>query len=193
MCIRDQIHHFFLQTHFHRWLESVVLEIPPEMKPLLELIFNAGAETLFNVDVFRQTRDSKSEDPIFDAVKPISNSSPQVLSCLPRLFTSYVQVIRKYRVLFSTGVNQLPGTVIEELQAFGMCFFTSSKSLLDTVASNAQTWSISVALLRLVNQEALYNRNEMDASVLRRIIESALEILSAGWNGNYSSHFVQVQ
>ena len=66
-----------------------------------------------------------------------------------------------------------------------MLFFASCKSSLDVVESVAQTWSITMALLRLVNHEGLYNRNQADVSVLHHIIESALEILGAGWNGDY--------
>lgn len=169
-----------------------MLESTPETKSLLDLIYNAGVETLFNLDILRHTHDAKSEDPIFNAVKAISTLDTKVLTCLPRLFTSYVHVLQKHRgALFSQASSQLPGAATEELQASGMHFLASCKSLLDVVESDAQTWSIKVALLRLVNHEGFYNRNQADASVLHHIIESALEILGTRWNGDYFLNFIQ--
>lgn len=180
---KKKIYHAFLHTHLHHWLESAVLEISLETKSLLELIYNAGAETLFNLDILRHTHDSKSEDPLFDAMKAISILNTRVLLCLPRLFTSYVHVLRKHRgALFSQGSNQRPGVATEELQASGMRFFVSCESLLNVVELDAQRWSIKVDLLHLVNHEGMYNRNQVDVSVLHRTIESALEILGTAWN-----------
>ena len=155
-------------------------------KALLELIYNAGAETLFNLETLRHVHDTKSEDFIFDAIKVISNSNAEVLSCLPRLFASYVHSIQRHRgALFVQGSNQPLGAVTEDLRASAMCFFAASDSLLDAVESNAQIWSIKVALLHLVNHEGLYNRNQAQASVLHRIVESARDILGTGCNGKY--------
>ena len=163
-----------------------MLESSPGTKSLLELIYNTGAETLFNLDILRHTHDAKSEDPIFLPLRAISTSDTKVLACLPRLFTSYVHVLQKHRgALFTQGSTQPSGTATEELKASGMCFFASCKSSLDVVVSDAQTWSIKLALLRLVNHEGFYNRNQADGSVLHHIIESALEILRTRWNGNY--------
>jgi hypothetical protein len=167
-----------------------VLEESPGTKSLLELVYNAGAETLFNLDILRHTHDSKSEDPIFAAVKAISTLNTKVLSCLPRLFTSYVHVLQKHRGgLFSQGSSQLPGAATEELRASGMRFFASSESLLHLVESEAQAWSIKMALLRLVNHEGLYNHNQVHVSVLHDIIKSALDVLGTG---DYYFHFIQM-
>jgi hypothetical protein len=175
-----------LLTHFHHWLESAVLEISPETESLLELVYNAGAETLFNLDTLRHTHNSKSEDLIFDSIKAISTLNTKVLSCLPRLLTSYVHVLQKYRgALFTHGPNQLPGAATEEWRASGMRFFTSSESLLDAVQFDAQTWPIRATLLRLVNHEGLYNHNQVGVPVLHNIIKSALKILGTGWNGEF--------
>jgi nucleolar pre-ribosomal-associated protein 2 len=169
-----------LHALLHRWLESAVLEISPVTRALLELIYNAGAETLFNLETLRHAHDTKSEN-FFDAIKAISNSNAQVLSCLPRLFASYVHSIQKHRsALFIQGSNQQLGAATEELRASAMSFFAASDSLLDAVESNAQIWSIKVALLHLVNHEGLYNRNQAQASVLHRIVESARETLGKG-------------
>lgn len=73
-----------------------------------------------------------------------------------------------------------------------MRFFVSCESLLNVVELDAQRWSIKVDLLHLVNHEGMYNRNQVDVSVLHRTIESALEILGTAWNGDYSSHLIQM-
>jgi hypothetical protein len=173
-----------LQTHFHRWLESALLESSPETQSLLELIYRAGTDTLFSLDVLRQARDSTSEDPILDAVK---TSNSQVLSCLPRLLASYVQAIQRHRgALFGQGLNQLPGAAYEDMQASALRFFASSESLLDAAESDTQKWSIKAALLRVVDQEGLYNRNRIGVPGLHHIVECAVGILGTERNGDHS-------
>jgi hypothetical protein len=163
-----------------------VLESLPETESLLDLVYRAGTDTLFSLDVLRQARDSTSEDPLFEALKSISTSNGQVLSCLPRLFGSYVQAIQRHRgALFGQGLSQ-HGAASGDMQASALRFFASSESLLDTAGSNTQKWPIKAALLRLVDQEGLYNRGQMGVPVLHHIVERGIEILDAEQNGDYS-------
>ena len=159
-------------------------------RKLLGLLYAAGIDTLFNLDLLRQTRDSKAEDPFFGAIKT-STSNEHFLTCLPHIFASYVHVIRKSRsALFGQGFNQSIGTPAEQLQAFGMQSWTSCHSLLDDVRSNVKTWPIKISLLRLVHQESLYNRNLMNQlQALNDLVESAVELLGDRCDGDYPVSF----
>lgn len=177
----------FLQSHLQPWLEHAAVESPlARYQTILENTYSAGAETLFSVDILRQTHAHKSDNLLFEALRRVSiTSSTVVLRGLPHLFVSFIQYIKKYRAtLFSQGSNQLFGAATEELHTCGMRFFVSCQPLLDENVDEELTWPTRVALITLVDQEYLFNRKQPDAELaLTRNTELALATLSTSRTG----------
>jgi hypothetical protein len=133
----------------------------------------------------RQARDSKPDNTLFETIAAISSSNPSIIKSLPRIFSSYIQAVRKYRgSLFGQGSNHPPGATIEGFNTSGTKFFAACHSLLDSVGSNAHTWSTRVALLSLVDQENIFTRKDLGASmVLNQNVDLSLQTLENGQNG----------
>lgn len=148
---------------------------------LLENLYIVGVETVFSLDIMRQAHDSKSESSLLEAIASISSSDDLVLGILPRIFTSYIEALRRHRgVLFSQGSDQVPGTLNTELNSSGMQFFASCLAMLNAAEQNAQVWVTRVTLLSLVDEERLFNRKQLDAElVLSHNIDNALKTLDS--------------
>ncbi|RDB29584.1 hypothetical protein Hypma_015277 [Hypsizygus marmoreus] len=177
---KKKIYSTFLQSHFHYWLQCVILHHPQEpLRLLLDAIYDAGAETIFNVDILRQIQDSNTEIALLEAVACAVSSHTSIVAVLPRLFSSYIEAIKKHRgALFSQGSNQLPGSATEELCSTGMQFFAVCESLLGRMEQNAHAWAARVALLSLVDQERLFHQKQPSAELaLNRIVNEALAAL----------------
>lgn len=149
------------------------------------MTYEAGIDTILNLDILRQARDSKSENMLFDAIATILSSNTTILITLPRILASYVQAVKKYRgSLFGQGSNQLPGATFDESNASGMRFFTACNSLLDHAGPTSQTWSTRVHLLSLVDRENIFARGQLDALLaLNQNVELALNTLEDTQNG----------
>ncbi|KAF8078378.1 Urb2/Npa2 family-domain-containing protein [Lyophyllum atratum] len=174
---KKKVYTAFLHNYLPSWLACAAQSTTDEPhKSLLDAIYDAGAETLFNLDILRQTRDSKTEDALFESIAPVLSSNLEIYSVLPRIFSSYIESIKKHRgALVSQGSAQLPATANAEIQSYGMRFFASCLSMSDGREQTTQSWSTTVSLLSLIDQEALFNRKQVEAEVLlNRIIEQAL-------------------
>ncbi|KAF5377547.1 hypothetical protein D9615_005195 [Tricholomella constricta] len=178
---KKKVYLAFLQGCLPHWLECATRPTSNEpYKSLLDAVYGAGAETLFSLDILRQVRDSRTENNLFETLALVlSSSNLEIYAVLPRLFSSYIDSIKKYRgALVSQGSTQLPGALNAEIQSSGMQFFASCLTLLDARENSAQSWSTRVTLLSLVNQESLFNRTQEDAKIhLNRVIAQALATL----------------
>ncbi|KAG6911773.1 hypothetical protein DXG01_000019 [Tephrocybe rancida] len=155
----------FLQNFLPHWLELVSLQ--GSDATLSDIIYDSGVETLFNLDVLRWTRDSRTENHLFEAITPVLTSNIEVFAVLPRLFSSYIDSIKKHRgALVSQSSTQAPGAAKTEIQTQGMQFFASCLLLLDADENLHQTWSARVALLKVVDREGLFERSNVEAAIL---------------------------
>ena len=174
-----QICNLFLQQHLLTWLELIACTTVDE--PLQDSVYNAGVETFFNLDVLRKSHDSKSGDTILDALQDVAESSKNALMiALPRLFSSFLQAVKKYRAtLFGQGSNQLPGAGTNELNAAGMHFFIRCQALLGDDQSSLEAWTARNALLNIVRENNLFNRSLPDAELgVNRIGDLAIDALA---------------
>lgn len=161
----------FIQRHLRKWLECVLsdAESSSVYAALLDNIYSTGIDILFNLDILRQAHDPKS-DSLFESFRVLTTASagPPVLRGLPRIFTSYVQFVKKYRgTLFGQGSS---GTSTEEWRVSSMKFFASCEALLNQSDALDELWSTRVALLALVAQENLYSPAQPDATHLLKTI-----------------------
>ncbi|GLB36377.1 hypothetical protein LshimejAT787_0306650 [Lyophyllum shimeji] len=184
----------FLQNYLPCWLEFAAQSSLEELyKTLFDVVYTAGAETLFNLDILRQTRDSKTEDTLFQAISPVLASKVEIYAVLPRLFSSYIEAVKRHRgALISQGSSQAPEGANAETQAYGMQFFASCVSLSDRREQTTQSWAMTVSLLSLVDQEALFNRKQVEAEVLlNRVIEKALQNLEGQTANDFGTYAIQ--
>ncbi|KAF9456144.1 Urb2/Npa2 family-domain-containing protein [Collybia nuda] len=183
---KKKIYLHFLQTHLYLWLtHSTVVAQSNSHQLLLEVLYEAGIDTILNVDIIRQTRDSKSENTLlFETIAIALSSNPMILATLPRIFASYIQVVKQHRSsLYGHGSNQSPGVVTDEANACGMRFFVACDDLLDHIGSNTTTWSTRVQLLSLLDQENIFSRGQPDVPIMNRIVELAINALEEAPSG----------
>jgi hypothetical protein len=174
----------FLQCHLQRWLDCTTCIPKGELHAqLLDLIYDTGVETFFNLDVLRPLLESKSEFAIFSSLRgAASTSGVAIFSVLSRLFSSFLYAIKKHRVtLFGQGSAQLPVSASSEINAAGMLFFVACQSLLDDTELSTEAWRARNALLDTVRKDNLFSRPLLEAeTALNQICELAIESLS-GW------------
>ncbi|KAH8100543.1 Urb2/Npa2 family-domain-containing protein [Cristinia sonorae] len=175
---KKKLYTTFTQTHLRHWLEcsADVLSVPEKSER-----YEAGIETLFNVDTLRSVQEVHAANTFEKALANLISTQPDiVLQSLPRLFRSHGQTQIKYRAaLYGQGSKQTTGSTTEQARSASMGFLTLCESLLSQVPENEAVWTARVSLLRIVDQEGLLSRSDEDsAAVLRRIGESA--VLSLG-------------
>jgi nucleolar pre-ribosomal-associated protein 2 len=176
-----------MQGQLRLWMEcgSTQSSSSGVYRTLLDNIYCTGIEVMFSLEILRQHQDSKSDNPLFEAlVKNIGISPPQVASVLPRIFNSFFQCIKTFRgALFSQSSGQSSGGS-EEVRSAGMDFFASCCLILDHIDDIDQIWKTRVALLSVVDAENLYNPRRVDMDqLLRQNGELATETLSSAWKG----------
>ena len=172
----------FVQSYLPHWLKCIgSLNNATQAAAFHEVIFSAGTETLFNLEVLRQSQDLKVENTIFDAFDNLGKSYKRlILEALPKLFSQYIQSISKYRnALFGQGSQQQAGTALNQLHAAGMCFFTSCQVYLDETDDHERAWTTRAALLDIVEEENLFDRTLDVDCVFNRNVEASIAILAS--------------
>lgn len=173
----------FVQSYLPHWLKCIgSLNNVTQDAAFYEIIFSAGTETLFNLEVLRQSQDSKVENTIFDAFENLGKSYQHlILEALPKLFSQYIQSISRYRnALFGQGSHQQDGTALNQLHAAGMRFFTSCQTYLDETDDHERAWTTRAALLDIVEEENLFDRILDVDCVFNRNVEASIAILASG-------------
>lgn len=152
---------------------------------LTEYLYDAGIETVFNLDSLRHLTKSESENSLFDALQQIETKP--VLLILPRIFSSFVQAIKKYRgALFPQTSSQTPEATWGNLRVTGMRFYASCQALLYDPRYVAESWTTRASLLALVEEETLFIQTPGMTDILRKDVESVLDILGPVTEGkNY--------
>ncbi|KAK2462096.1 hypothetical protein APHAL10511_006559 [Amanita phalloides] len=167
----------FVRQNFPRWLECIACILPCEQ--LQDSIYNAGLETFFNFDVLRHSHDSKTGSVILNALQTLPELSKDAIApALPRLFSSFLQAIKKYRsTLFGQESNQIPCAATDELNASGLQFFIICQELLDDIRSTPEAWTARNALLVIVDESNLFSSSMEHA--INQISDLAIEALAA--------------
>ncbi|KAM6497881.1 Urb2/Npa2 family domain containing protein [Amanita muscaria] len=177
---KRKLFHLFSQHHFHQWLECMASTLEDaDHAQLLDIVYNAGVETLYNPDVLRQSLHPNTENPVLTSFQEASKSSKtDILSVLPRLFSSFLQSIKKYRTsLFGQGSA---ASTTQESNAVSMRFFITCQSFL---GSSIEAWRARSALLVIVRENNLLNRPLLEATAsLGQICELAIASLSESAN-----------
>ncbi|KAI0690683.1 Urb2/Npa2 family-domain-containing protein [Cytidiella melzeri] len=172
----------FIQTTFHDWIECTSSDDLAQSFPQSHAeLYQAGIDTLFSLDVLRQAQ-GQADDTIENTLKDAISSSPSaILSCVPRIFQSYVHVTQKHRnTLFSQGSSRGSVTSAEQARKAGMKFFASCIAVINSIPANDSTWRTTAALLEFVDLQRLLGLNDEAAThTLRGVVELACDLLAS--------------
>lgn len=142
---------------------------------------------MFGFEIIKQAMDHKHDAALSEAFEAaIAESSGILLRCLPRLYESYVQNVKRHKSsLFSQGSNQAPGQINDQVQRASMTFYAACDALARTITNDA-SWECHVSLLEVVEKDNLLNMQDEEAkALLRKDADLAVEGLVNAWDGSY--------
>ena len=172
-----------MQSHLRSWFRALSVQGDDSFKTD---ILDAGVETLFNLDILRQSYDSKSENLLVESLEKIfSTDGDLVMQSLPNILAQYISAIKRHRgALFSQSSQTQPGASLDELHETGLRFFTLILGLVNDSRQDCRAWQTRAFLLQIVEGENLFNRKQLDAQMtFNRILELILVDLNDGWKG----------
>ena len=189
----SQILQTFLQSHLYNWLHAVAKDFGIH-ESLKDGIVNAGFDTIFNLDILRQSQDGNTESALLQNLRTLNKSHGEiVMKTLPQIYRHYIHFLKKHRgVLFGQGPLHSEGTAYDELHGAGVQFFIACEGMLQDHGQTSRVWATRITLLQIVNQENLFHRNRPDTQVvLSQLLETSLTALDDRWKGtrNYSVTF----
>lgn len=189
MCVIDtrfhQLFQTFLQSHLYNWLLVVTKDFNI-YQSLKTDITEAGIDTIFNLDILRQSQDGNTESALLQNLRTLNRTHAElVIEALPQIYIHYIHSLKKYRgALFGQGSQHSGGTALDELHGSGVRFFVSCEGMLREHSQTSRVWAIRIALLEIVNQENLFHRKQPDTQVvLNQLLETSLTALCDSWKG----------
>ncbi|KAI0724331.1 Urb2/Npa2 family-domain-containing protein [Cerioporus squamosus] len=180
---KKKLYTIFLKRYLPSWLHlaSCKPTSPGQLPSLVAEIYDAGIETMFGLDIIRQAADHKLDTNLSEALEAASKEhSEVVLRCLPRIFESYVQTVKRHKgALFSQGSNQASGYLTEQVQRASMAFYAACDALARSGADDV-SWQCRTSLLDVVERENLLSMKDEEAkALLRGDGDLAIEALAA--------------
>lgn len=171
-----------MKNHLSAWITCAQTHDASPYDFLWEDISVTGVETIFNLDILRQ---SQSPLPFFEALVEAEKTQEltrYTLSALPRLFSSAINALKKHRTaLFGQGSNQsVSGASMEELRVASAKVLASCCVIIDEAGDlGLEAWSARAALLRIIETERLLNAKQHEAQeVLGRNRDLAIATLA---------------
>jgi len=178
-----QLHQTFLQSHLHNWLHAVAKDFGIH-DPLKSGIIEAGIDTIFNLDILRQSQDGNTETALLQSLRTLNKSHGEiVMETLPQIYVHYIHSLKRHRgALFGQGSQHSGGTALDELHDAGVGFFVSCEAMLRDHDQTSRVWATRIALLQIVNQENLFHRKQLTTQVvLNQLLETSLTALNDSW------------
>ena len=195
MCITDMIFcqtlQTFLQSHLYNWLHAVAKDFGI-YESLKGGIVDAGIDTIFNLDILRQSQDGDTGSALLQNLQTLNKSHSEiVMESLPQIYAHYIHSLKKHRgALFGQGPLHSERKALDELHGAGVRFFVSCEGMLRDHDQTSRVWATRITLLQIVNQENLFHRNRPDTQiVLNQLLETSLTALNDSWKStrNYST------
>lgn len=175
-----------MQTHLRSWFQALSAPYASHDGSFKTAVLDAGVETLFNLDVLRQSHDSKNENLLVESLEKLSFTDRDlVMQNLPNILAQYISANKKHKgALFGQGSQTQPGASLDELHETGMRFFTSILGLVNDSKQDCRAWQTRALLLQIVERENIFSSKQLDSQMtFNRILELALVALSDGWKG----------
>jgi len=166
-----------MTSHIGGWLDFISNEGAVYSHTCTE-IRDVGVELLFNADSLKQIAESPHSSPLFDALRThLTSSQPHLLSTLPSLMTAFADAVKKRRSAFSSG-----NSITMDSHSLAMLFFSSCEEILHAIGDlkGNQIWHSRLGLLRVVEDESLFNpRDENAAVLLKEEVGTCIECLAS--------------
>jgi len=162
-------------------------------RSLFDIVSDAGLETLFNLDVLRQSYDPKTEHPLLEHLrKLLLIERDNTLIILPKLCANYIISIKKHRgALFGQGSQSQPEAALAEFHEAGLRFFILLLSLVNYTHRDTLTWKTRLSLLQIVDQENLFDRHQVEAQMtFNQIIDLIIVALNDAWKGEQYRYYL---
>ncbi|KAF8168340.1 Urb2/Npa2 family-domain-containing protein [Crassisporium funariophilum] len=176
---KKKLHLSFLHSHLRPWLYFIAEDIPILETALKSSILDAGIDTLFNLDVLRQDQDSRAENAFLVQLRSLkSGDGDVILKTIPQIFMHYVHSLKRHRgAIFGQGSQQAPGAALEEFHDAAMQFFVWCEGIIQSYEQIRLAWEARSSLLKIVHQENIFHRKQVDAQVaFNEIVEVALAV-----------------
>lgn len=176
--------------HLKNWIITLVKIDAYADNSVKDIVLEAGLDTLFNIDVLRQTHDSKTESPLVENLRKLAISDRDVvLGIIPDLFDHYVTATKRNRgALFSQGSQSQPGASLQESQETILRFFTTLLSLIHDSHQDLLSWKARLSLLKTVDEQNIFDRRQIEAHMtFNQTIELVIVALNDAWQGGFLS------
>lgn len=152
-------------------------------------IYSAGVDTLFHVDILRNTDDHKCDGALKSALdRTLLASREAALRVLPRLLVSFVQSLKRNRnTIYGQGSSSGLSHAAVQIQADSVAFYALCEASINGSphSDRPSTWDTRIALLKTVDSETLYHASDADGNqVYRSSGNAAVRILASSRNGN---------
>lgn len=178
-----------MQSYLKLWIQSLALNGIQDEKLLKNAVLEAGVDTLFNLEILRQSQDSKAGNPLIEQLRTLVQADRNsVFRIIHDLFAYYISATKKNRgALFSQGSQSQPGAALEQFHEAGLRFFMALFSLVDNAHQDQRTWGTRLALLNTIDTENLFDRTQIEAqTTFNEILELVIVALNDAWQGEVS-------
>src|SRR6267154_1058623 len=165
-----------MTSHIDRWLNFISNE-GAVCSHIRTEIHDPGVELLFNADSLKQIVEGPRTSPLFNALRThLTSSQPHLLSTLPFLMAAFTDAAKKRRSALLSG-----NSFTMDAHSLAMLFFSSCEEILHDVGDlkEDQVWRSRLGLLKVVEDESLFNpRDENAAVLLKEEVGTCVECLS---------------
>ena len=165
-----------MTSYIDRWLNFISNEGAVCSHTRAE-IRDPGVELLFNTDSVKQIAEGPRTSPLFNALRThLTSSQPHLLSTLPFLLASFTDAVKKRRSALPSG-----NSFTMDAHSLAMLFFSSCEEILHGVGDlkEVQVWYSRLGLLKVVEDESLFNpRDENAAVLLKEEVGTCIECLA---------------
>ncbi|KAF4605428.1 hypothetical protein EYR40_004212 [Pleurotus pulmonarius] len=164
----------YVHHNLRVWLEYCQEVHETRHSALRDAVYNVGTDIIFNIESLKASLD-RDDDTLFSALKEVIVQAPLMLQILPRLFRSYIQVLKTNKhALFDQGSSRSTPGVAQRVAAEALAFYASCRALLDLLQIDRINASTRVALLALIHEDKLYLPSQLDAEItLKKDVEIA--------------------
>ena len=172
-----------MQSHLYNWLHAAAKDFGVH-ESLKNGIVDAGIDTIFNLDILRQSQDTESA--LLQNLRTLNKSHGEiVMETLPQIYGHYIRSLKKHRgALFGQGPLHSEGIASDEFHGAGVRFFVACEGMLRDHDQTSRVWAIRISLLQIVNQENLLHGKQPDTqAVLNQLLETSLTALDDSWKG----------
>lgn len=186
-----QLFSVFIQQHLQSWILCVISgDGYSALAP--EDVYEAGVETIFNVDILRQTQDRDDTVLSEPLSKAVDSDSTPLCQILPRLLGTYIQVVRKHRAaLFGQSSHQAAGSSADQARIASLRFIATCDSISGKTPDINVRWQTRVQLLQIMDAEGLYGAtNDPVMEVLQQSKEDAIYLLAEAIRGEQRVFYI---